>query len=470
MGEPTGFVRWPRQQKGTRPIGERLTDYGEVGLLPTRDAITHQAGRCMDCGVPFCLAACPLGNRVPDFADLAYRARWREAWEVLSSTTGLPEICGRVCPAPCEQGCTLAIGLAPVSICQIELALAEHAFAEGWVAPRPPARRTGRHVGVVGSGPAGLAAASLLNRAGHLVTIYERSDRAGGLLRYGIPDFKLDKRVLDRRLAVLLAEGVRLRTSVEVGVDLDWGELRGHHDALLLALGATTPRDLSIPGRELSGIHLAMPFLEQQNRVVAGLPVDGRRLSAAGLRVVILGGGDTGADCHGTALRQGAAAVTSVELMPEPPASRPRGNPWPEWPRVLRVSSSHEEGGERLFGLRTTRFLGAEGRVTAIEATRVRGAGPGGPPGLEDIPGSATLIEADLVLIAAGFAGTASAGAVASLGVETDERGCFAIDDRHATSVPGVFAAGDATRGASLVVWALAEGRRAAAEILAFLG
>jgi glutamate synthase (NADPH) small chain len=468
VGKPTGFVEWPRAVAKKRPVAERLRDFAEVepalGALGS-DALRVQAGRCMDCGVPFCHQGCPLGNVVPEFADRVWQGRWRDAYLRLASTNNFPELTGRLCPAPCEAACVLSIeapggradaaspgGGEPVAIEAIEKAIAERAFAEGWVVPQIARARTGKRVAIVGSGPAGLAAAQQLCRAGHAVTVYEAAARAGGLLRYGIPDFKLAKGVIDRRLAQLEAEGVELRCATRVGDDPTWTALRDAHDAVVIAIGAGAPRELAIPGRELAGVIQAMDYLCDQNQAIGG-----ERAAPAhdvrGKRVVILGGGDTGSDCLGTALRQGAASVRQIELLGAPPVARAADNPWPRWPLVFRTSSSQEEGGERAFAFRTTSLDGDGGRVVALRGVR------------EDAAGAEVRIEADVVILALGFAGPIAGALVAQLGVALDARGQVAIDARHATSVPGVYAAGDASRGASLIVWAIADGRELARHV-----
>jgi len=417
----------------------------------------------MDCGVPFCHQGCPLGNLIPDFNEHVYRGRWRQAYEALRQTNNFPEFTGRLCPAPCEAACVVAIHRDPVSIEQTEREIIERAFAEGWVGARPPVQRSGRRVAVVGSGPAGLAAAAQLNAAGHTVTVYERQDRPGGLLRYGIPDFKLEKWVIDRRLALLEAEGVEFVTGAKVGVKPTWSELKAQHDAVVVAIGAERPRTLELPGADLTGVLLAMDFLEAQNRAVAS----GKEslLNAKDKRVIILGGGDTGSDCVGTSLRQGAKSVTQVELLPAPPELRPAGNPWPQWPMVMRSSSSHEEGGERLFGRRTTRIEGRDGQVVALHWVSV--ALEQGQ--LKDVAGTEERVEVDLLIQAMGFLSPVAGSLTEQLGVVTDRRGNVKVDGRFETSVPGVYCAGDAARGASLVVHAIAEGREAARQVDTFL-
>ena len=446
MGKPTGFVEWERLVAPKRPKAERLGDWREfVNARPT-EVSRAQGGRCMDCGVPFCHQGCPLGNLIPDWNDLVFRDKWKQAYLALSATNDFPEFTGRLCPAPCESACVLAIDRDAVTIEQIEKEIIERAFAEGWVKPQPPATRTGKKVAVVGSGPAGLAAAAQLNRAGHSVTVFERDDALGGLLRYGIPDFKMARSVIDRRLKIMEAEGIAFRTSVDVAFD----KLKADHDALVLAIGARRARELEVPGRELSGVVQAMDYLERQNRAVAsGREVD-VTFSAKDKRVVILGGGDTGSDCLGTALRQGARAVIQAELMPAPPTARTNENPWPQWPMIFRTSSSQEEGGKREFGFRTRAFLGT-GKLEKLD--------------VEHGDGRRGTIDADLVLLALGFTGPETDALAKQLGVKLDARGNIAVDARFATSVTGVFAAGDAQRGASLIVWAIADGREAARHV-----
>jgi glutamate synthase (NADPH/NADH) small chain len=452
MGKPTGFVEWSRILPKKRGVTDRLRDWREVeapaGVLES-DALRHQAGRCMDCGVPFCHQGCPLGNLVPEFADLVWKQRWRDAHRRLASTNNFPEFTGRLCPAPCEAACVLAIDGQPVTIEAIEKTIVERAFAEGWIAPRPPRLRTGKRVAIVGSGPAGLAAAAQLNQAGHTAIVYEAAARPGGLLRYGIPDFKLEKPIIDRRLAVLEAEGVEFRCGVTVGRDPSWRELRASHDAVVIAIGAGRARELAVPGRELDGVLLAMDFLSDQNQLVGG-----ERSTAVhdvrGKRVIILGGGDTGSDCLGTALRQRAAHVTQIELLPAPPPERATGNPWPSWPLVFRTSSSQEEGGDRAFAFRTTHLEGEAGRLVALHGQRV------------DDPGPDVRLPVDALILALGFTGPDATALSSELGVALDKRGNISVDARYATTVPGVYAAGDAHRGASLIVWAIAEGRELA--------
>ncbi len=464
MGKITGFLEIEREVPKRRPVHERLKDWRELeGKLP-EDKLRQQGARCMDCGIPFCHKGCPLGNIIPDWNDLVYRDRWQDAINRLHSTNNFPEFTGRVCPAPCEEACVLNINNDPVTIKQIEKQIIDHAWKHEWVRPLVPARKTGKKVAIVGSGPAGLACAQQLARAGHDVVVFERADRIGGLLRYGIPDFKMEKHLIDRRLAQMEAEGVQFRPGVNVGVDVTADELRSSFDAVVLSTGATQPRDLQVPGRELRGIHFAMEYLPQQNKVVAGDTVPNQIL-ATGKRVVILGGGDTGSDCLGTANRQGAVSVHQFELLPQPPATRTEDvAPWPYWPMILRTSSSHEEGVIRDWSVNTKRFSGDEhGNVKKLHAVRLdwQKSTNGGPPKMVEIPGSEFEIECDLVLLALGFLGPEKP-LLQQFGVALDARGNVVADADYATSVPGVFACGDARRGQSLVVWAIWEGREAA--------
>jgi glutamate synthase (NADPH) small chain len=471
MGKPTGFLEIARQKQPTRPVVERLRDWREVYQPYEPQALVDQTARCMDCGIPFCHSGCPLGNLIPNWNDLVYRDRWHAAIDRLHATNNFPELTGRLCPAPCEGACVLGINDTPVTIKATEVAIIDRAFSEGWVVARPPSRRTGKYVAVVGSGPAGLAAADQLNRVGHTVTVFERADRIGGLLRYGIPEFKLEKRVLDRRLALLSAEGVVFRTGCDVGIDLSTDDLLSDFDAVVLAGGATAPRDLSVPGRELDGVHFAMEYLTAQNRQCAGDALSpAETISAEGKAVIIIGGGDTGADCLGTALRQRAASVHQLELLPRPPDARAAGNPWPQWPQIFRVSTAHEEGGERDFAVSTQSFVGdAAGRVTALRAARVERSGPANRPVFQPVPGSEFELRADLVLLAMGFTGAERAGLVEQFGVRVTERGTVWRDSAWMTSVPGVFTAGDMQRGQSLIVWAIADGRSCARGVDLFL-
>ena len=464
MGKATGFFEYTRETPGRRPPAERINDWFEVYQDFPEDKVRTQGARCMDCGLPFCHTGCPLNNIIPDWNDLVYRDRWRDAIRVLHSTNNFPEFTGRICPAPCEAACVLGINEPPVAIKVIEKTIIEHAFQEGWIHPEPPMRRTGKRVAVVGSGPAGLAAAQQLNRAGHSVTVFEKADRIGGLLRYGIPEFKMEKWILDRRLDQMIAEGVEFRPGVNVGESIKGDQVKREFDAVLLAGGAEQPRDLPVPGRELKGIHFAMEFLPQQNKRCAGDEVPDQIL-ATDKHVVIIGGGDTGADCLGTSHRQKAASVHQFEIMPMPPNDRAPQTPWPLWPLQLRVESSHEEGGVREWSMATASFTGDEhGHVKKLHGIRV-----GPAPKFEPIPGSEFTLDADLVLLAMGFTGPVKTGLLEQLGVTLDARGNVSTDGNYATSVPGIFAAGDLRRGQSLVVWAIAEGRQAAEGIHRYL-
>jgi glutamate synthase (NADPH/NADH) small chain len=462
MGKATGFIEHARTKQPARPVTERVGDYRHVYYAYPVEELTRQASRCMDCGIPFCHQGCPLGNLIPDWNDLVYRDNWRAAIDRLHQTNNFPEFTGLLCPAPCEGSCVLGINKDPVTIKSIELAIVDRAFDEGWIVPRPPAARTWKKVAIVGSGPAGLAAAAQLNRAGHSVTVFEKSDRIGGLMRYGIPEFKLEKRVLNRRLELLTAEGVVFRARVNVGEDVTAQDLRREFDAVLLAGGAGQPRDLAVPGRELKGVHFAMDYLPQQNRHCEGDEMPW--INATGKHVVIIGGGDTGADCLGTAHRQGAASVSQLELMPTPPGERAADNPWPTWPHIFRTSSAHEEGGERVYAVETTSFAG-DGRVHALLGRRVDRIVKDGRVGFVPVAGSEFEMKADLVLLAMGFTGPEKSRLLGDLEVKMTERGNVWRDEQWMTSVPGVFAAGDMQRGQSLIVWAIDDGRRAAASI-----
>jgi glutamate synthase (NADPH/NADH) small chain len=465
MADPKGFLRYTRETAPYRPVEERKRDWLEVHTHMPPERLQKQAARCMDCGVPFCHLGCPLGNIIPDWNDLVYRNKWHEALRRLHATNNFPEFTGRLCPAPCETACVLGINQPAVTIKQIEEHIIEYGFEKGWVQPEPPPVRTGKRVAVVGSGPAGLAAAQQLNRAGHWVTVFERADRIGGLLRYGIPDFKLDKKILDRRLQLMEAEGIDFQPGVNVGVDITAKQLLAAFDAVVLTGGSTIPRDLKVPGRELKGIHFAMDYLTQQNRVNAGdhIPPE-QRITAEGKRVAIIGGGDTGADCLGTVIRQGAKEVYQIELMPKPPLERDElTQPWPTYPMILRTSSAHEEGGIREWSINTKWFEGDEhGNVRRLHAVRLEWyTDSSGRRQFREIPGSEFSLEVDLVLLAMGFLHPQHDGLLDSLGVEYDERGNVKTI-HYATSVPSVFAAGDMRRGQSLIVWAISEGREAA--------
>ncbi len=459
MGKVTGFKEYARELPPRRPVSERINDWFEIyGPLPEQ-TLRNQGARCMDCGVPFCHTGCPLNNVIPDWNDLVYHGRWKEAVRHLHATNNFPEFTGRLCPAPCEAACVLGINEPAVTIKNIEKAIVDRGFQEGWIKPQPPLTRSGKKVAVVGSGPAGLAAAQQLARAGHWVTLFEKSPRIGGLLRYGIPNFKLEKELIDRRMEQMSAEGVEFVTNAHVGGNIAVEDLRRDYNAILLSGGAQQPRDLKVPGRELKGIYFAMEFLPQQNLRCEGVTIPpAESITATGKHVVIIGGGDTGADCLGTVHRQKALSVRQFELLPMPPLERSPQTPWPLWPMQLRTESSHEEGGIREWGVATTAFTGDEqGNVRWLHGTKV-----GPPPKFEPIPGTEFTVQADLVLLAMGFLGPIRSGMIEQLGVQLDPRGNVSTDANSMTSVPGVFAAGDMRRGQSLIVWAIAEGRKAA--------
>ena len=476
MADPKGFMKTPRETPARRPVDVRIRDWREVYTEFPPAALEAQAGRCMDCGIPFCHQGCPLGNLIPEWNDLVWRHDWRDAAERLHATNNFPEFTGRLCPAPCESACVLGINADPVTIKQVEVEIIDRAWAEGWVRPLPPgeaARAAGRRVAVIGSGPAGLAAAQQLTRAGHQVTVFERADAPGGLLRYGIPEFKMEKRHLDRRLWQMQAEGTVFRCGVTAGRDVSAAALRAEFDAIVLCGGATVARGLPVPGASLAGVHQAMEYLPQANRAVAAIgggmgpgQVTDPPISARGKHVVIIGGGDTGADCLGTAHRQGAASITQLEILPRPTEARPDNQPWPTYPMIYRVSSAHEEGGERVYAVSTQEFVAdAAGRIRELRLIEVELAGGKFAP----VPGTERTLPCDLVLLAMGFTGAQQEGLLADLGVEFDARGNVARDASFATSVPGVFAAGDMGRGQSLIVWAIAEGRAAAAAVDTYL-
>ncbi len=470
MGKPTGFKEYDRELPKRRPVDERIDDYEEIYQPFPKEKAKQQAARCMDCGVATCISGCPLGNLIPEWNDAVYRGLWKEAVARLHATNNFPEFTGRLCPAPCEEACVLSINEPAVTIEQIEQEIIEHAFAQGWIQPEPPQQRTGKRVAVVGSGPSGLACAQQLNRAGHLVTVFERDDNIGGLLRYGIPDFKMDKAVIDRRLDILKAEGIEFKTRVHVGVDMTRDDLKAF-DAAVLCLGATIPRDLPLPGRELDGIHFAMDFLTQQNRINAGdNPIDAvHRISATDKHVIIIGGGDTGSDCVGTCNRQKAKTITNFEAVAMPSPERPEHQPWPYFPMRLRTSSSHEEGAERHWSILTKAFLGDQKveKVTTVDINMT--PTPDGPPKIEEIPGTQREWPADLVLLAIGYLGPETNTIADQLGITQTANGTIATNEQFMTNVPGIFSAGDAHRGQSLIVWAISEGREAARAVDIYL-
>ncbi len=471
MGDPRGFLNIKRVEAGYRPVEERVNDYREVEIFLSDEERRLQASRCMDCGVPFCHWGCPIGNIMPEWQDLIFKGDWHGAYRILKSTNNFPEFTGRVCPAPCEASCVLSINSEPVTIRQNELSVIEKAFELGYVKPEPPNLRTGKKVAIVGSGPAGLAAADLLNKKGHLVTVFEAADAIGGYLRFGIPDFKLDKKIIDRRLDILKAEGIEFKTSIRVGKDISSNELIKNFDALLLAIGSRVPRDLKINGRELKGVYFAMEYLEQQNRIVSGQSISERSLiSPMGKRIVVIGGGDTGSDCVGNANRQGAKSITQIEIMPEPPLRRTEDEPWPLWPKLKKTSSSHEEGCERLWNIKTLEFIGEKGILKGIRTIKVKWEkDSSGNMIASDIPGTEEIIPADIVLLSMGFVHPEYDGPVYDFDLSLDNRGNIAIDNNYMTSKKGVFSAGDSVRGASLVVWAIHQGREAALHIDSYL-
>ncbi len=479
MGKPTGFMEFARELPKKRDPQERIHDYHEIERPFSEEDSRRQAARCMDCGTPFCHSGCPLGNIIPEFNDAVYEKNWAYAWEILATTNNFPEFTGRICPAPCESACVLGINKPPVAIEFIEKSIAEVAFANGYVTPNPPLIRTGKTVAVVGSGPAGLAAAAQLNKAGHTVTVFERADQLGGLLRYGIPDFKLEKWTIDRRLAVLEAEGITFRTGVDVGVDLKAGDLTDEFDLVMLTGGSTVPRDLPIPGRDLAGIYPAMEFLSQQNKRIAGRPVqvDHRgqpyangELLATGKHVFVIGGGDTGSDCVGTSNRHGAASITQIELLPMPPKDRAESTPWPHWPMQLRTSTSHEEGCDRYWSINTKAFIGdSTGQLKALRLVDLEWKQQDGRMQMVEVPGSERDVPCELALLAAGFLHPQQTGLLTDLGLEFDERGNVRTINYQSTTNPKVFAAGDMRRGQSLVVWAISEGRECARKVDEFL-
>ena len=472
MGDPKGFIKIARTERGNRPLHERINDYGEVEQTLNETDRKLQASRCMDCGIPFCQWACPVMNNMPEWQDAMFHGNWKLAIDILHETNNFPEFTGRICPAPCEVGCVLALHEEPVTIRENEAAVTEKAFQNGYIAPQPPKQRTGKKIAVIGSGPAGLACADLLNKAGHWVTVFEKEENAGGLLRYGIPDFKLAKNVIDRRLDVLLAEGLFIKTNTHVGVDITAEDLLHGFDAICLATGAMKPRDLPVEGRQLKGVHFAMDFLTQQNKVVAGTEFPEEiRIHAKDKHVLVIGGGDTGSDCVGTSNRHRARSITQIEILPKPPLRRNLDNPWPYWAKVMKTSSSHEEGCERLWNTVTKRFVGENGQVTHAELADVEWVkGDSGSMEMRELPGTARLVKADLVLLSMGFVHAIHEGLLNDLGMEYDARGNIQTHGNHKTTRAKVFAAGDAMSGASLVVTSIASGRKAAAAIMEYLG
>ena len=466
MGKPRGFMEYGREGASRRPVGDRVKDWFEIYQDFPEQKLRDQGARCMDCGVPFCHTGCPVNNLIPDWNDLVYNGRWKEALRQLHSTNNFPEFTGRICPAPCEAACVLGINEPAVTIKQIEKSIVERGWADGLIQPEPPKFRTGKKIAIVGSGPAGLAAAQQLNRAGHWVSVYEKADRIGGLLRYGIPEFKMEKRILDRRLAQMEAEGVKLVTGAHVGYSVPVEDLRRQFDVILLAGGAEASRDLNVTGREFKGIHFAMEYLPQSNKRCQGDSLDpAADILATGKHVIIIGGGDTGADCLGTVHRQQAASVHQFEIMPMPPSDRAPSTPWPLWPMQLRIEGAHEEGGKREWSIATTRFTGdANGNVKQLHAIKV-----GPPPKFDPLQGTEFVLDCDLALLAMGFTGPVRSGLIEQLGVQLDQRGNVETGADYMSSIPGVFAAGDMRRGQSLVVWAIAEGRKAAAAIDVYL-
>ncbi len=472
MGDVKGFLKVRRQKTTYRPVCERIKDFKEVSFLPSDEHSKEQASRCMDCGTPFCQWACPAANCIPEWNDLLYKGQWKKAYELLQQTNNLPEVTGRVCPALCEYSCVLGISDDPVTIREDELAIIEHAFKHGYVKPSPPEKRTGKKVAVIGSGPAGIACADQLNKAGHRVTVFEKDDKIGGILRYGIPDFKLEKRLLDRRINVLKKEGIEFKTGINVGVDLPVADLENGYEAVCLTGGSRVPRDLNIPGRDLAGIHFAMDYLIPVSKKNSKVKISKEEeITAKNKRVVVIGGGDTGADCVGVANRQGASCIVQIEVMPKPPLSRNEDFPWPYYPMILKTSTSHEEGGNRQWSVLTKRFAGEKGKVKRLECVEVEFIKDekNGRPQLKEIPGSGFTIEADLVLLAVGFVHPEHKGLLSALKLKFDERGNVKTNEQFMSSKKGFFAAGDLRRGQSLIVWAISEGRTAAHHIDEYL-
>ncbi len=470
MGDPRGFIKIKKKPAGNRPVHERTGDYSEVEQVLNSEDRMLQASRCMDCGIPFCHWGCPVDNLIPEWNELLYQGDWKGASDRLQHTNNFPEFTGRICPAPCEHSCVLNIDEEPVTIRENEVAIVEKAFSEGYIKPAPPERRTGKKIAVIGSGPSGMAAADQLNKAGHTVTLIEKDEKVGGLLRFGIPDFKLNKRTIDRRLKVMIEEGLEVKTGMEVGKNISAKEIMEKYDAVCLAIGAMHPRDLSIEGRELDGIHFAMDYLTQQNRVNDGVYVAyDNRITAEGRKVLVIGGGDTGSDCVGTAIRQGADSVTQIEILPKPPVNRSDDNPWPYWGKILKTSTSHEEGCERRWSMSTVRFIGMQQRVTHAEIEEISWEKENGRFQMKPVPETRTKMEADLILLAMGFVHPVHEGLLAELDISLDTRKNVGIDNRMSTNVDKVFATGDAVNGATLVVTAIASGRKAAKKIDEYL-
>ena len=470
MADINGFLKIKRKEAGNRPLNERIYDRSEVEQVLNSEDRMLQASRCMDCGIPFCHWSCPVDNLIPEWNDLLYKGDWKAAYMRLAATNNFPEFTGRICPASCEHACVLNINMEPVTIRENEVAIVEKAFSEGYIKPEPPKIRTGKKVAVIGSGPAGMAAADLLNKAGHLVTLFEKNEKAGGLLRYGIPDFKLSKAIIDRRLDLMIKEGVIIRTGINIGKDITGKELLEQFDAICIAVGSTQPRDLVVEGRELSGIHYAMDFLSLQNRVNSGqITANDNPITSAGKKVLVIGGGDTGSDCVGTAIRQKAVSVTQIEIMPKPPLSRTDDNPWPYYGKILKTSTSHEEGCERFWNLSTVKFIGTDNHVTGVEVEEVEWQKKGGRYSMNIVPGTSRKIDADLVLLAMGFVHPVLDGLLSELDLELDHHRNIKVDQNQLTSTNKVFAAGDSVSGATLVVNAIASGRKVANEIDRFL-
>jgi len=469
MGNPKGFIEVVRKEGGNRPVNERVDDYGEVEQVLNEQDRQLQASRCMDCGIPFCHWACPVSSKIPEWQDALYKGDYELASAILHSTNSFPEFTGRVCPAPCEKSCVLAIHEEAVTIRENEAATVERAFELGLIKPRIPVKRTGKKVAVIGSGPAGLSAADLLNQAGHWVTVFERDDAVGGLLRYGIPDFKLNKKVIDRRVKLFEDEGIVFKTNVAVGETVKGSELLKEFDAIVIAIGAMKPRDLPVEGRDLKGVYFAMEFLTQQNKVNRGVSFNGERIDTGGKNVLVIGGGDTGSDCVGTANRQKARSVSQIEILPKPQVKRNSGNPWPYWPNTLKTSSSHEEGCNRMWSISTRRFVGKDGVLTSVEVVDVNWKNVDGKWVMEEKPETVRTIDAEFAFLSMGFVHPIHEGLVKELELELDPRGNVRIDEKSMTSKPGIFAAGDAANGASLVVTAIAKGRLAAEHVILFL-